>query len=76
MKNSLNNIFGISQRFEGTIDNNGYVKIDKILSYDIVGDPPFTDAKLLTEKLMKELQRQELLKSRREKINRLNNLSE
>lgn len=81
MKNILNNIFGISKRCKGTVDKNGYVKVDEILSYDIVSDPPFDSASFsdineIQNKILKELERQQLLKSRREKINRLNNLQD
>jgi hypothetical protein len=72
---NLNNIFGISQRATGKVDENGFVTIQKIHSYDIVGNPPFTNAMLdLHEKIQKELDRQELLKKRREKLEKLNNL--
>lgn len=74
MKNILNNIFGISKRCKGTVDKNGYVKVDEILSYDIVAAPGFSGATFDYKKILKELNRQELLKQRREKINRLNNL--
>lgn len=69
---ALNKI-GFSQRCTGTVDKNGYVKINKILSYDIVGVPGFSGA---TFDFLKELKRKELLNSRREKINRLNNLQD
>lgn len=73
---ALNN-FGISQRCTGTVDKNGYVTVTKIHSYDLVASPGFTGATLEDfDKYFKELARQELLKSRREKIERLNNISE
>jgi len=73
---NLNNIFGISQRATGKVDENGFVQIDKIISFDIVGNPPFSNAILVDihSRIQKELERQELLKKRREKINKLNNL--
>ena len=50
----------------------------KIFSYDIVGDPPLSNARFQTleelDKIQKELQRQKLLKSRIEKLNKLNDL--
>jgi len=73
---TLNNI-GISQRCTGIVDENGYVTVTKIDSYDLVGSPGFTGATLQDfDEYYRELLRQELLKSRREKINRLNNISD
>jgi hypothetical protein len=69
---NLNNIFGISQRATGKIDENGYVQIDKIISFDIVGNPPFSNALFINERIQKELDRQELLKKRKEKLEKLN----
>lgn len=72
---SLNKIFNVSQRCTGTIDKNGYVTIQKIHSYDLVGAPGFSGATMQDlSKLLREEERQQLLKSRREKIEKLNNL--
>lgn len=72
----LNNI-GISERCTGTVDKNGYVTIIKIYSYDMVGSPGFTGATLQDfDEYNREMIKQELLKSRREKINKLNSISE
>lgn len=71
------NKIGISQRFTGTVDKNGYVTIAKIHSYDMVGTPGFTGATLQDfDDYYRELARQELLRSRREKIEKLNHLNE
>lgn len=69
----LLNKISLSQRCSGTVDENGYVTITKIHSYDIVGQPGFTGAYLGDDldKMLKEQERQELLKARREKIERL-----
>lgn len=81
MKNILNNIFGISKRSKGHIEDDGKVIIDKIESYDIVGEPGFSNARIdfsdtiaLQKQIIKELERQELLEKRKEKIKKLNNL--
>lgn len=78
MKNVLNNIFGISQRSKGKIEDDGTVTIQEILSYDLVANPSFSDANFSDieeqKRLLDLLKRQELLKNRKEKINKLNNL--
>lgn len=74
MKNLLNKIFGVSQRSIGTVNEEGIVNVTKILSYDIVADPPFSNATFFDCRIQKELDRQELLKTRKEKIDKLNNL--
>ena len=72
---NFNKIFNVSQRCTGTVDNNGYVTIQKIHSYDLVGAPGFSGATMEDlSKLIREKERKELLKSRREKIDKLNNL--
>jgi hypothetical protein len=77
----LNNIFGISKRSKGHIEDDGKVIIDKIESYDVVGNPGFSNAIIdfsdtiaLQKQIIKELERQELLEKRKEKIKKLNNL--
>ena len=79
MSNLLNNLFGISQRSLGKVEDDGTVTVTKILSYDVVASPGFSNASFsnindLHEKIQKELQRQILLKDRKEKINKLNNI--
>lgn len=80
MKTLLNKIFGVSQRCTGEVDENGKVTVTKIISYDLVADPGFDYAdmsqrwKYEEEKVRREMERQELLKTRREKIDKLNNL--
>ena len=80
MKNLFNNIFGISKRCEGKVESDGNVTITKIISYDVVADPGFDYAdmsqrwKYEEEKVRREMERQALLKSRREKIEKLNSL--
>ena len=80
MKN-LWNKFGVSKRSEGHIDENGNVVIDKILSYDVVDNPGFSNARIdwsdindLLKRIQEMLKREELLKSRKEKLEKLNNL--
>lgn len=64
---------GISRRARGEVVDDK-VTITEILSYDIA-DPSFLNAKIEEiDRHMRELERQELLRQRREKINRLNNL--
>jgi hypothetical protein len=48
------------------------VIVYKISSYDIIGDPGFSDAKMVDQR---EILRKKLLKKRREKINRLDSLT-
>lgn len=81
MKNVLNKIFGVSQRAIGKVDEEGIVTITNILSYDVVVDPGFSNARIdfsdtfeLLEKIKRELARQKLLSNRREKIQKLNSL--
>lgn len=72
---SLNKIFNVSQRGTGTVDENGFVTVQKIYYYDLVAAPGFTGSTLSNlDKMLREEARQELLKSRREKIEKLNNL--
>jgi len=72
--NLINKVFSVSQRCTGTVDN-GFVKIQKIYSYDLVGAPGFSGATMQDlDRMLREEERQELLKSRREKIDKLNNL--
>jgi len=73
LKNLLNKIFGVSQRATGKVESDGTVTITNIISYDIVGDPPFSNAKFDISDI-REMDRQELLKSRREKIKKLDSL--
>ena len=79
MKNLFNKIFGISQRSTGTIDDDGLVTDMEIFSYNIVSDPgfpiDFSDTLELTERIKRELARQELLKNRKEKLDRLNEIN-
>ena len=74
-KNILNNL-GVSQRSIGKVEDDGTVTVTKILSYDVVASPGFSNASFsnINEKIQKELQRQILLKDRKEKINKLNNI--
>lgn len=81
MKNIFNNIFGISQRSKGYISDDDKIVIDKIESFDIVGNPGFTNAIIDFSSTLEQLRRfeemlkrEELLKNRKEKINKLNNL--
>jgi hypothetical protein len=78
LKNLFNKIFGISQRCTGKVDEDGLVTDLEIFSYDIVSDPgfpiDFSDTFELTERIRRELERQELLKNRKEKLNKLNNI--
>jgi hypothetical protein len=39
---------GITSRFMGKVEENGKVRLDKLLSFDIVADPGFTEAKMKT----------------------------
>lgn len=77
----MKNIFNISRRATGTVDN-GTVTITKLHSFDFVGNPGFSGANMfdstndLLLKIQKELQRQELLENRRKKIEHLNKISE
>jgi hypothetical protein len=65
--------FNVSQRCTGTLDENGFVIVQKIHSYDIVGSPGFSGATMQDlEKLIREEERKKLLKYRREKIEKLN----
>jgi hypothetical protein len=70
---NLNNIFGISQRATGKIDENGKITIRKVFSYDLVAGPGFEGATL--ELYDSFLKRHRLLKNRKEKLNKLNNLN-
>lgn len=81
MKNLLNKIFGISQRAIGNVDDKGNVGITEIISYDIVANPHFSNARIdfseineLNKQIQTEIKRQELLKTRKEKIQKLNNI--
>lgn len=81
MKNIFNNIFGISQRHKGKVDDDGIVTIQEIISYDLVASPSFSNARIdfsdtlaLQQQIIKELERQELLEKRKKKLNKLNNL--
>lgn len=74
MTNISNKIFGISLRSKGEIDDSGKVTITKILSYDVVSSPGFSGARFLTDIDFSEIKRQQLLRERKEKINRLNNI--
>jgi hypothetical protein len=67
LKNILNSLFGISQRSKAEINEKGEVTVTEILSYDFVAQPGFSG-------FQEEAKRQQLLKERKEKINRLNNL--
>lgn len=68
----LINSIGVSQRCLGTTDENGYVTVTKIYSYDLVSNPSFTAATLKDfEKIWKEKQRLELLKQRKEKLKKI-----
>ncbi len=80
MKNLFNKIFGISQRCTGNIDEDGKVTVTEIISYDIVADPPFSNATFseineLHWRIQKELARQELVFSRKQKLDRLNEIN-
>jgi len=80
LKNLFNKIFGISQRCAGSVEVDGRVTVTEIISYDIVSDPPFSNAKFseineLHWRIQKELARQELLKTRKEKLDRLNEIN-
>lgn len=80
MKNLFNKIFGISQRCTGNIDEDGKVTNIEIISYDLVVEPGVDYAdmsqrwKYEEERVRREMERQALLKSRREKIEKLNSL--
>lgn len=76
----LNNIISLSQRSTGHIEN-GEVIIDKIESFDIVGNPGFSnaiidwsDTKDILNRIQERLKREELLKTRKEKLKKLNKL--
>lgn len=78
--NLLNNIFGISQRSKGHIEDSKVI-IDKIESFDIVGNPGFSNANIdwsdfndIHKRIQERLKREELLKNRKEKLEKLNNL--
>lgn len=76
MRNIFNNI-GISSRSKGQIEDNGLIDYIDIFSYDIVSNPGFNAAYILTEEERRrqiELERQKLKQERIEKINKLNNL--
>lgn len=74
MKNILNNLFGISLRSKAEINEKGEVTVTELLSYDLVAQPGFDTFDLMTDQEFKELKRQQLLKERKDKINKLNNL--
>ena len=78
MNNLLNKIFGISQRSTGKVDEKGEVTVTEIISYDIVSESAFEHANfgewVDIEKIRKEMERQELLKNRLEKIQKLDSL--
>ena len=80
MKNLFNKIFGISQRCAGKVDEDGKITDIEILSYDLVLEPGsgfaiIHDELELTERIKRELARQELLKTRKEKLDRLNEIN-
>lgn len=81
MKKIFSNIFGVSIRSKGEIDEKGVVDVQELLSYDLVSNPAFSnsiidfsDTNDLLKKIQDELKRQQLLTDRKEKINKLNNL--
>jgi len=74
----LNKLFGVSERSICEVEN-GKVITKEILSYDFVGNPGFISAKLdwsITNEHLRRidemLKREQLLKDRKEKINKLN----
>ena len=77
MKNISNNI-GISRRCTGTVEDDGRVTNLELISYDLVAEQGVDYAdmsqrwKYEAEKVRRELEHQELLKSRKEKIQKLN----
>ena len=80
MKNIFSNI-GVSWRSKGEINEKGEIIIKELLSYDLIANPAFSNAKidfsdLVDEhkRIQEELKRQQLLEDRKEKINKLNNL--
>lgn len=68
--NLLNNIFGISQRSKGHIED-GKVIIDKIESYDIVAEPAFSNAIIDWSDTLNTLKR---IQERKDKIKKLKNV--
>ena len=78
MRNLLNNIFGISQRGKGTVDEKGKLTITDIISYDLVSNPSFpidfSDTSKLLDKINREIKRQQLLQDRKAKLNKLKNI--
>jgi len=68
--NLLNNIFGISQRSIGHIED-GKVIIDKIDSYDMVADPAFSNAIIDWSDTLNTLKR---IQERKDKIKKLKNV--
>ena len=72
---NLNNL-GISARYMGSVDSaTGTVTVTKLYSYDLVAMPGFSGA-TFADLYDREVERQKLLASRREKIERLNKLAE
>lgn len=74
MTNIFNRI-GISQRCRGQIKDD-IVENLEILSYDLVSQPgiDFSSTNELLIKIQEELKRRQLLKDRKEKLKKLNNL--
>lgn len=74
MKNIFNSI-GISQRCRGQIKDDTVENLD-IISYDLVSNPgiDFSSINELHRQALEELKRQQLLKDRKEKLKKLNNL--
>ena len=78
MKNLLNKIFRVSQRGTGKVEE-GRVTNYELVSYDIMPEPGFPNATFseindIHKQIQRELVRQELLKTRMEKIDKLNNI--
>ena len=76
MRNIFNNL-GISSRGRGRIKDDGISVEYDIFSFDIVSDPGFNSAYIMTEEERRrqiELERQQLKQERIDKLNKLNNL--
>lgn len=69
---------GIASRASGTVAVDGAVTIHKLLSFDIVADPGFTEAKMYLnlEQELREEERHQTRADRKSKLNKLGKIWE